>query len=188
MHPAGLSFCNFTGFLPFFKVVSIDHHHLCLNDNQMQQGTTGLDHGTFLQKQWIYCCSAKKVCIKWKLIGLMKTPNWLHEQPLIVPKVTDWCAIISERIIVPYFLEDASESVITVTRETYREILREYLLPLLGELNMHNFYFQQDGATLHTVRETMAMLREVFPGLIYWSDDMAWLPQSPDSTSSDFFL
>ena len=74
----------------------------------------------------------------------------------------------------PYFFEDASGSGITVTGETSREMLSEYLLPLLGELDMQNFYFQQDGVTPHTTRETMAMPREVFPGrLISGSGDMA---------------
>ena len=31
-------------------------------------------------------------------------------------------------------------------------------------LNMHDFWFQQDGATAHTARETMTILRAAFPG------------------------
>ena len=72
----------------------------------------------------------------------------------------------------PYFFEDASGSVITVTGQTFREMLGKYLLPLLGVINMQNFYFQLDCATLHTARET-GNTEKVFPGrLISGSGDL----------------
>ena len=44
------------------------------------------------------------------------------------------------------------------------QLVQEYLLPQLENLNMQNLWFQQDGATPHTSRETMAILRAAFPG------------------------
>ena len=100
--------------------------------------------------------------MKIKLFWSNENPQLKHKQLLQVPKATIWCGETSERIIGLYFFEDANGSAITVTGETYREMLREYLLPLLGELNMQNFYFQQDGVAPHTAKETMAMLRGHF--------------------------
>ena len=59
----------------------------------------------------------------------------------------------------------------------------------LEDLNMQNLWFQQDGATPHTARETMAILRAAFPGrLISRFGDVPWPPRSPDLTPPDFFL
>ena len=40
-------------------------------------------------------------------------------------------------------------------------MIQEYLLPEIGD-NTENMFFQQDGATAHTARATMAMLRQFF--------------------------
>ena len=70
----------------------------------------------------------------------------------------------------------------------YRQMIQEYLLPQLGDLDMQNLWFQQDGATPHTARETMAILRAAFPGrLISRFGDVPWPPRSPDLTPPDFF-
>ena len=53
---------------------------------------------------------------------------------------------------------------VTVTGHKYRKMIEDYLLLQIQDLDMQNFRFQQDGATAHTARETMALLRAVFPG------------------------
>ena len=56
-------------------------------------------------------------------------------------------------------------------------MIQEYLLPQLEDFNMQNLWFQQDGATPHTKRETMAILRAAFPSrLISRFGDVPWLP------------
>ena len=67
--------------------------------------------------------------------GLIKNPQIIYEQPFHIPKATLCYAVTTERIIGPYFFEYASGSAIAVTGNTYREMMREYLLPLLGEIN-----------------------------------------------------
>jgi len=42
-------------------------------------------------------------------------------------------------------------------------MIREFRQPQLEELDLQNFWFQQDGATCHTASETVAHLRDVFP-------------------------
>ena len=62
-------------------------------------------------------------------------------------------------------------------------MIQEYLLPQLEDLDMTNFWFQQDGATPHTARETLAILSAAFPGrLISRFSDVPW---PPDSTPPD---
>ncbi|KAL0830466.1 hypothetical protein ABMA28_002631 [Loxostege sticticalis] len=113
---------------------------------------------------------------------VMKTP--LH--PL---KVTVWCGICVDRVIGPYFFEDAGGNAITVTGERYRTMLREFLIPSLDELGLEHIWFQQDGATAHTARDTMDLVRDAFPGrVISRFGDLPWPARSPDLTSPDFFL
>ena len=54
---------------------------------------------------------------------------------------------------------------------------------------MDDVYFQQDGATCHTISETIGLLCEKFPGqMISRKGDYNWPPRSCDLTSLDFFL
>ena len=81
-----------------------------------------------------------------------------HEQPLHAQKVTVWCGITSAKIIGPYFFDDVDGATVTVKGDNYRQMIQQYLLPQLEDLDMQNLWFQQDGATPHTSGETMAIL------------------------------
>jgi len=49
-------------------------------------------------------------------------------------------------------------------------------------------WFQQDGATAHTVNESMTIVRNMFPGhLISRFGDLPWPHRSPDLSTCDFF-
>ena len=68
-------------------------------------------------------------------------------------------------------------------------MIREFLLPQAGRHRMKHFWFQQDGATAHTAKATMKLLRETFNNrIISKNADFAWPPYSPDLTAPDFFL
>ena len=83
---------------------------------------------------------------------------------------------------------------LTVNRDRYRAMLQNFFQPLLGEIfnDQHgadNVWFQQDGATAHTSRRSLSLLREMFPGhVISLRDDIGWPPRSPALTLCDFFL
>ena len=50
-------------------------------------------------------------------------------------------------------------------------------------------YFQQDGATSHTAKIAVNILRPLFPGhLISRYGDIAWPARSPDLSMCDFYL
>ena len=68
-------------------------------------------------------------------------------------------------------------------------MIREFLIPELERQNVHNTWFQQDGAPAHTARETMALLKDCFPHrLISRFSDIPWPPRSADLTPCDFSL
>jgi hypothetical protein len=63
------------------------------------------------------------------------------------------------------------------------------LYPFIGFLNEDGIargYSQEDGATAHTARVSMALLRDVFGNRIISKD--IWPPRSPDPTSPDYYL
>lgn len=118
-----------------------------------------------------------------------ENPHQLHERPLHSPKVTVWCAVSSSRLIGPYFFEGEDGETVTVTAARYVNML-ENLRPEIDRLQTRgNIWFQQDGATAHTARISMALLREMFPGrLISRFGDVPWPARSPDLSVPDFFL
>ena len=65
----------------------------------------------------------------------------------------------------------------------------EFLWPQLDGMDMEDMWFQQDGATCHTVRKTTELLRENFRGpVISRNGDQNWPPRSCDLTPCEFFL
>jgi len=78
-----------------------------------------------------------------------------------------------------------------VTSERYVEMLRNYLRPQLRILlvNMEEMWFQQDGATAHTARASMTLVRQMFPQhVVSRFGKVPWSPRSPDLSGCDFFL
>jgi len=73
-------------------------------------------------------------------------------------------------------------------------MLQNFFQPRLGEIfnDQHgadNVWFQQDGATAHTSRRSLSLLREMFPGhVISLRGDIGWLLRSPDLTPLQFFF
>ena len=64
-------------------------------------------------------------------------------------KVTVWCGLWAGGIIGPYFFKDDAIRNVTVNGERYREMISNFLLPKMQELDLHDMWFQQDGATQH---------------------------------------
>ena len=87
----------------------------------------------------------------------------------------------------PYFFKEDNVTV-TVNSDRYCEMLETFLIPKLNVLHdMDNVWFQQDGATAHTSRRTMGILREMFPGhLISLHGGTGWSARSADLNPCDF--
>lgn len=118
-----------------------------------------------------------------------ENPRVIQEQPLHAQKVTVWCAFWSGGVIGAHFFEDGAGNTVTVNAQRYQEMLLNFLWPRLDEIDINNLYFQHDGATSHTTRENIALLRTRFPGrTISRNGDINWPPRSCDLTPLDFFL
>ena len=77
----------------------------------------------------------------------------------------------------------------TVTGDSYRKYIQEYLLPEIEDPDLHEMWFKQDGAPAHTGRVTIAMLKTFFPNrMISRFADVPWASLSPYLTPLDFFL
>ena len=119
-----------------------------------------------------------------------ENPCLIHENPLHSQKVTVWCAVSVFGVIGPYFFEEDGETV-TVTSERYIQMLRQFLQRELRRRHMEarQIWFQQDGATAHTARNSMQVLREMFPQhVISRFGDINWPARSPDLSAPDYFL
>jgi len=96
--------------------------------------------------------------------------------------------ISSARIIGLWFFEE-NEVAVTVNSDRYVNMLQEFFFPRLDELDLGDIWFQQDGATAHTSRASMAVLREHFSErLISIRGDFEWPARSADLAPCDFFL
>jgi hypothetical protein len=64
-----------------------------------------------------------------------------------------------------------------------------FLRPKLDDVNTEHVWFQQKGATVHTARRLLGVLREMFPGrLISLRGDVGWPARSPELSPCDFFF
>jgi hypothetical protein len=117
-------------------------------------------------------------------------PRELVQKPLHSSKVTVWCAVAAFAIIGPYFFEDEHGNACTVTAERYTHMLQDFFIPRLQGLPVNKtIYFRQDGATSHTAKIAMNVLRPLFSGhLISRYGDIAWPARSPDLSVCDFYL
>jgi len=115
----------------------------------------------------------------------------LHQKPLHSEKVTVWCAVSAFGVLGPYFFENATGQSVTVTSDRYVELLREFLNDELRRQRVDTrlVWFQQDGATAHTARNSMAVVRGMFPEHVIspFGDD-EWPPRSPDLSACDIFM
>ena len=80
-----------------------------------------------------------------------ENPQLIEEQPLYDQKVTGCCGVCAIIIIRPYFFEDDDEATTTVNGERYRAMITDFVMPIIRENDMDDFWFQQDGATCQSI-------------------------------------
>ncbi len=75
-------------------------------------------------------------------------PHLIHKKPLHAKCVTVWCGVVEWGIVSPYFFHK------TINAERYTKLLDEFLMLELKQWCKLSFiFFQQDGATCHTVKK-----------------------------------
>ncbi|GFT18276.1 uncharacterized protein TNCV_710831 [Trichonephila clavipes] len=71
----------------------------------------------------------------------------------------------------------------------YRAMITNFFIPELNNHDVQELWFQQDGATCHTARATIDLLKDTFGDhLISRFGPVNWPPRSCDLTPLDYFL
>ncbi|GFW10828.1 uncharacterized protein TNCV_4919471 [Trichonephila clavipes] len=103
-------------------------------------------------------------------------------------KLTVWCALWAGGIIGPYFSKNDGHNV-TVNGDRYRAMVTIFFILQLNNHDVRELWFQQDGATCHTARATIDLLKDMFGDrLISRFECVDWPPRSCDLTPLDYFL
>ncbi|GFW01899.1 DUF4817 domain-containing protein [Trichonephila clavipes] len=116
-------------------------------------------------------------------------PQVYVETPLHPEKLTVWCALRAGGIIGPYFFKNDEGHNVTVNGDRYRAMITNFFIPELNNHDVQELWFQQDGATCHTARATIDLLKDTFGDrLISGFGSVNWPPRSCDLTPLDYFL
>ena len=84
---------------------------------------------------------------------------------------------------------DKNDRHVNVNGERYRAMVEDCLWPELDELDINDMWFEQDGATSHTARVTIDLLKGKFgERVIPRNGPVEWPPRLCDLTPLDFFL
>ncbi|GFY20650.1 DUF4817 domain-containing protein [Trichonephila clavipes] len=89
-------------------------------------------------------------------------PQVYVETPLHPEKLTVWCALWAGGIIGPYFFKNDEGHNVTVNGDRYRAMITNFFIPELKKHDVQELWFQQDGATCHTARATIDLLKDTF--------------------------
>ncbi|GFV66093.1 transposable element Tc3 transposase [Trichonephila clavipes] len=107
------------------------------------------------------------------------------ETPLHPEKLTVWCFY---GLVESFFENDEGHNV-TVNGDRYRAMITNFFIPELNNHDVQELWFQQDGATCHTARVTIDLLKDTFDDrLISRFGPVNWPPRSCDLTPLDYFL
>ncbi|GFS79179.1 uncharacterized protein TNCV_4408731 [Trichonephila clavipes] len=76
-----------------------------------------------------------------------------------------------------------------VNGDRYRAMIINFFIPELNNHDVQELWFQQDGATCHTARATIDLLKDTLGDrLISRFGPVNWPPRSCDLTPLDYFL
>ncbi|GFV16897.1 DUF4817 domain-containing protein [Trichonephila clavipes] len=104
-------------------------------------------------------------------------------------KLTVWCALWAGGIIGPYFFKNDEGHNVTVNDDRYRAMIVNFFILELNNHDVQKLWFQQYGATCHTARATIDILKDMFGDrLILRFGPVNWPPRSCDLTPLDYFL
>ncbi|GFV80451.1 DUF4817 domain-containing protein [Trichonephila clavipes] len=115
-------------------------------------------------------------------------PQVYVETPLH-KKMTVWCDLWAGGIIGPYFFKNDEGHNVTVNGDRYRAMITNFFIPELNKHDVQELWFQQDGATCHTARATIDLLKDTFDDrLILRFGPVNWPPSSCHLNPLDNFL
>ncbi|GFV00193.1 uncharacterized protein TNCV_833921 [Trichonephila clavipes] len=104
-------------------------------------------------------------------------------------KLTVWWALWAGGIIGPYFLKNDEGHNVTINGDRYRAMITNFFIAEFNNHDVQELWFQQDGATCHTARAKIDLLKDTFGDrLISRFGPVNWPPRSCDLTPLDYFL
>ncbi|GFX30050.1 putative DD41D transposase [Trichonephila clavipes] len=134
---------------------------------------------------WLNGYVNKQNCLIWSEAN----PQVYGETPLHPEKLTVWCALWAGGIIGPYFFKNDEGHNVTVNGDRYRATITIFFIPESNNHDVQELWFQQDGATCHTARAAIDLLKDTFGDrLISHFGPVNWPPRSCDLTPLDYFL
>ncbi|GFU31128.1 uncharacterized protein TNCV_2193201 [Trichonephila clavipes] len=107
---------------------------------------------------WLNGYVSKQNCRIWSAAN----PQVYVETPLHSEKLTVWCALWASGIIGPFFFKNDEGHNVTVNGDRYRAMITKFFIPELNNHDVQEMWFQQDGATCHTARATIDLLKDTF--------------------------
>ncbi|GFW58547.1 transposable element Tc3 transposase [Trichonephila clavipes] len=141
------------------ETIALQDSKLCKQRLLNAEGYNIVRRDTASAHFWLNGYVNKQNCRIWS----EASPQVYVETPLHPEKLTVWCALWAGGIIGPYFFKND---------EGHKEL-----------------WFQQDGATCHTARTTIDLLKDTFGDrLISRFGPVNWPPRSCDLTPLDYFL
>ncbi|XP_003748606.1 uncharacterized protein LOC100908051 [Galendromus occidentalis] len=115
-----------------------------------------------------------------------KTGNFKETNNQVRFSFNVWCGLLGSRIVGPFLYNG------TLSGADYQRFLQNELVDLLDDFPLQlrrEMIFMQDGAPAHNARDTMNILRNMFPGRVLATNgDIKWPARSPDLTPLDFYL
>ncbi|GFS47996.1 hypothetical protein TNCV_3599441 [Trichonephila clavipes] len=97
--------------------------------------------------------------------------------------------VVFMRMLVESFFKNDEGHNVTVNGDRYRARITNFFIPELNNHDVQELWFQQDGATCHTARATIDLLKDTFGDrLISRFGPVNWPPRSCDLTPLDYFL
>ncbi|GFV79275.1 uncharacterized protein TNCV_71431 [Trichonephila clavipes] len=111
--------------------------------------------------------------------------EWAQNEIAIVP---DFHKRTLYGLVESFFKNDEGHNV-TVNGGRYRAMITNFFIPELNNHDVQELWFQQDGATCHTARATIDLLKDTLGDrLIPRFGPVNWPPKSCDLTPLDYFL
>ncbi|GFW43328.1 uncharacterized protein TNCV_2923761 [Trichonephila clavipes] len=121
--------------------------------------------------------------------GVKLIHKCMSKHRYIQKKLTVWCALWAGGIIRPYFFKNDEGHNVTVNGDRYRAMVTNFFIPELNSHDIQELWFQQDGATCHTARATIELLKDTLDDhLISRFGPVNWSSRSSDLTPLDYFM